>query len=266
MLPEPAPEAVPELVSEQLDSSPVDPFSGPPRLPARVPFWTYTDLLLVMGILTASIAAIVVGAGVLVALYPRFRDDPTPLLLPLQVAFYGGLYLALFLTFRTRYRQPVFFSLGWRRTEFNLAVAAVGGAILAFVVSGLAWLLHTPQVPSPLDRFMNSPFNLALIGILAVTLAPLFEERYFRGFLQPLVSHTFGVAAGNFITAIIFGSLHAPVDSWAWQYAVAVALVGIVLGWVRARSGSIIPSTLMHASYNSVFVIALLVSKHANHL
>ena len=265
MLPEPVPEAAPGVASEKLDPSPGDPFIEPLPAPPREPFWTYTDLLLVLGLLVASLVVLVLGGGFLVAIYPTFRDDPTPLLLPFQVAVYGGLYLAFFVTLRARYRQPVFVSLGWRRTHFNLAVAAVGGAILAFVVSGLAWLLHTPQVPSPLDRFMNSPVNLVLIAILAVTIAPLFEELFFRGFLQPLFSHTFGVAAGIFITAVIFGSLHAPEYSWAWQYAVAVALVGIVLGWIRARSGSIIPSTLMHASYNSVFVIALLVSKHAKH-
>jgi uncharacterized protein len=249
-----------------MDISPVEPVIdiGPPP-PAREPFWGYTDLLLVMGLVVGSIALILVVTGFLVAFNPDLRDDPGPLLLPVQIAFYGFIYLALHFTFRTRYRKPVFSSLGWRRSRFNPVIAVFGGAVLAFAISGLASLLHTPQVPSPLDRFLKSPVDLALFGALAVTLAPLFEELFFRGFLQPLLSRTFGVLAGILITALVFGILHAPEYSWAWQYVVAVSVAGAVFGWVRSRTNSIIPSTLMHGCYNLVFVIALLVTRHVKY-
>lgn len=248
-----------------MDISPVEPIIDAAPAARREPFWGYTDLLLVMGIITASIALIALAGGVLIFLYPALRDDPTPLLLPVQVAFYGFIYLALLLTFRTRYGKPVFVSLGWRRTRFNLGIAALSGAVLAFGIAGLAALLRTPQVPSPLDRFLKSPVDLALFAALAVTLAPLFEELFFRGFLQPLLSRTFGVLAGILITSLVFGLLHAPEYAWAWQYVVAVSLAGAVFGWVRARTSSIIPSTLMHACYNLVFVIALVFTKYVKH-
>jgi hypothetical protein len=248
-----------------MDISSTEPVIEAVPPPSREPFWGYTDLLLVMGIIAASIALITLAGGVLIFIYPRLRDDPTPLLLPVQVAFYGFIYLALHLTLKTRYGKPVFWSLGWRRTRFNLGIAVLGGAVLAFGISGLAALLHTPQVPSPLDRFLKSPVDLALFGILAVTLAPLFEELFFRGFLQPLLSRTFGVLAGILITALVFGLLHAPEYSWAWQYVVAVSLAGAVFGWVRARTNSIIPSTIMHGCYNLVFVIALVWTKYVKH-
>jgi membrane protease YdiL (CAAX protease family) len=248
-----------------MDITPVEPAIDIAPPAPREPFWGYTDLLLVMGIIFASIALIALVGGVLIFLYPALRDDPTPLLLPVQVAFYGFIYVALLLTFRTRYGKPVFASLGWRRTRFNLGIAALGGAVLAFGISGLAALLRTPQVPSPLDRFLKSPLDLALVGLLAVTLAPVFEELFFRGFLQPLLSRTFGVLTGIWITALVFGLLHAPEYSWAWQYVVAVSLAGAVFGWVRARTNSIIPSTIMHACYNLVFVIALVITKYVKH-
>jgi membrane protease YdiL (CAAX protease family) len=248
-----------------MDITPVEPAIDIAPPAPREPFWGYTDLLLVMGIIFASIGLIASVGGVLIFLYPAVRDDPTPLLLPVQVAFYGFIYVALLLTFRTRYGKPVFASLGWRRTRFNLGIAALGGAVLAFGISGLAALLRTPQVPSPLDRFLKSPLDLALVGLLAVTLAPVFEELFFRGFLQPLLSRTFGVLTGIWITALVFGLLHAPEYSWAWQYVVAVSLAGAVFGWVRARTNSIIPSTIMHACYNLVFVIALVITKYVKH-
>src|SRR5205085_4550292 len=99
-------------------------------------------------------------------------EDPTPLMLPIQVVFYGFIYLAFYLTLRTRYRKPVFSSLGWRRTQFSPIITVVGGAVLAFGIAGLASLLHSPQVPTPLDRFLKSPVNLWLFCVLALTVAP----------------------------------------------------------------------------------------------
>ncbi len=229
--------------------------------PARVPFWSYTDLALLLGLLVASVVIILLVVGGFVFVYPNLKHDQSPLLLPTQFALYGFLYFSFRLVFGLRYDKPVFASLGWCRSKFNLLMAAGGGVLLAFLVSALAALLHTPQVPSPVESLMGSPALLTLFAIMAVTVAPLFEELLFRGFIQPLLSRTFGVIAGILITALVFGALHAPEYSFAWQYALAVSIVGAALGWVRSASNSIIPSTVMHGSYNAVFVIALAVSK-----
>jgi membrane protease YdiL (CAAX protease family) len=251
------------MLPEGTDITPVEPvLEPPPPRPEREPFWGYDDLAIVLGLLFASIVVIVLGAGLFAVFNPKVRDDPTPLLLPTQVLLYGFIYLCFRLVLGIRYGRPVFRSLGWRRSNFNLGVAAVGGAVLAFGVAGLAALLHTPKVPSPIDKLASSPVSLALFGVMAVTIAPLFEELFFRGFIQPLLSRTFGVIAGVLLTAALFGALHAPEYSWAWQYAAAVSVAGAIFGWIRARTNSIIPSTIMHGCYNLVFVIALAVTKH----
>ncbi|MBV9404750.1 MAG: CPBP family intramembrane metalloprotease, partial [Acidobacteriaceae bacterium] len=87
-------------------------------------------------------------------------------------------------------------------------------------------------------------------------------ELLFRGFIQPLFSRTFGVALGIVLTAALFGCLHGPEYSWAWQYVVAITTVGIVLGWIRAWANSIIPTAVMHGCYNAIFVVALAITKH----
>lgn len=266
MLPDPIETTPVEPVEEvsretALNVSPATAEILPPAR-SREPFWDYADLAVVVGLVFASIVVIVVGVFVLSMYYPRLKEDPTPLLLPTQFALYGGIYLAFYLSFKWRYGKPVFASLGWRRGNFNLGIASVGGAALAFAVAGIAALLHTPKVPSPIEKLTDSPVSLALFGIMAVTIAPLFEELFFRGFLQPLLSRSFGVAAGVLLTAVLFGSLHAPEYAWAWQYVLAVSLAGAVFGWMRARTNSIIPSTIMHGCYNAVFVIAFAISKH----
>jgi hypothetical protein len=104
---------------------------------------------------------------------------------------------------------------------------------------------------------------MALLAITAVILAPLFEEMLFRGFLQPLLSRTFGIIAGVLITAVLFGSLHAFEYMKVWQYVAAVTVVGIVLGIVRVRTNSIIPGVVMHGCFNAVSVIALILQNYA---
>ena len=113
----------------------------------------------------------------------------------------------------------------------------------------------TGQFDQRLEQLEKQPFILAIFGVMAVTVAPLFEELLFRGFLQPLFTRTFGVIAGILITGVLFGALHAPEYKFVWQYAAAVSFVGVVLGIVRYRTGSIIPSTVMHACYNAVAAV-----------
>ncbi|HEX3682654.1 MAG TPA: type II CAAX endopeptidase family protein [Bryobacteraceae bacterium] len=235
----------------------------PPPLPApREPFWGYLDLVLMLGFVCAGLVGIVLlGAG-LVAIVPKLKDDPMPLVLPLQFVFYLVVYAGFVAVFKLRYRAPVLVSLGWRRASLNPLFAAVGGVVLALGLALLASLLHTPQVPSPIDKLVNSPSSLALFVITAVVVAPFFEELLFRGFVQPLLSRTFGVIAGVLITAVLFGALHAPEYSWAWQYALVVSLAGAVFGWLRARTNSVIPGTVMHGFYNLAFVVGYLATTH----
>lgn len=242
----------------------VPPPLEPPPIPARArePFWGYTDLAIFIGLLFASTVIIVAAVGIVVRFHPNLAVDQTPLILPTQFALYGFIYLSFYLLFRSRYRRPVLPSLGWRRSNFNLWITAIGGVVLAFAVAGLAALLHTPKVDSPMDKLAASPVLLAIFAVMAVTVAPLFEEMLFRGFIQPLLVRSFGLIVGIVLTAALFGSLHGPEYSFAWQYVAAVTLVGIVLGWIRARANSIIPSTIMHGCYNAIFVIALAITKH----
>ena len=236
-----------------------------PAVPSREPFWGYSDLALVLGLLFASIALIVLVCGVLVFAAPALRDDPTPLLLPTQFALYLFIYICFFLVFKFRYGKPVFASLGWRRTAIRPLLLVVAGAALAMAISALAAVIHTPKVKSPIDEITKTPLSLAVFAVMAVTIAPLFEELFFRGFIQPLLSRSFGVTAGVILTAVLFGALHAPEYSWAWQYALAVTIAGAVFGWIRARTQSIIPSTIMHGGYNLVFIVALIFMKYGPH-
>jgi len=247
---------------DSLESLPAEPVTEAlPPGPQREPFWSYVDLVLVLGLIFFGIAAITVVTGLIVGADSNLRSDLTPLVLPTTVAAYAVVYLALKLVLGSRYGQPVFRSLGWRHSTFNLVVAAGGGALLGLSLSLLGTALHTPKVKSPFENLGATPLSFALLALTAIVLAPVFEELFFRGFLQPLLSRTLGAVAGIVITAALFGGLHAPEYSWAWQYAFCVSLAGIVFGCLRYRTKSIIPCTVMHGCFNALSVVALAVEK-----
>lgn len=235
-----------------------------PGEPPRKPFWHYSDLLLFVGLALAATIIVTALGAVLMRFSPAVQKNPGDLLLPLQLFLYIVFYGCFWVVFRTRYRAPVFCSLGWRRSSFPLVLAVVIGPALAFFISLIASALHTPNVKTPFDTMISSPWTFGLLAVTAVIAAPVFEESFFRGFLQPLLCRTFGVIAGVLITAALFGAAHGAEYKWTWQYIAGVGIVGAVFGWVRERTDSIIPSTVMHGCYNAVFVGALYFSKHGN--
>jgi membrane protease YdiL (CAAX protease family) len=106
-------------------------------------------------------------------------------------------------------------------------------------------------------------------SILAFTLAIPFnmiftfgEEFGWRGYLLPRLAPLGGIPAA-IITGIIWGLWHAPLivqDSYNYpghpwlgilMMVIFTTAFGIVLAWLRFRSGSVWPSTLAHAALNA---------------
>ena len=247
----------PQADIPRLDFEPV-----PPAQNQREPFWNYTDLGLVIGMLVAGMVVIILGAAAATLIWPKLQTDQTPLLLPTNLAMYLFLLLIFKLDFSSRYHRPVLPSLGWRMPEPRaLVYALAAGAALPFAISGISVLLRTPKVTTKMDELISSVPIVPLV-IMAAVLAPFFEELFFRGFLQPLLTRTFGVVIGVFITGAIFGGVHAVEYSFVWQYVVAISVVGWALGAMRVWANSIVPTTIMHACFNGLQVIAFAVSKH----
>jgi membrane protease YdiL (CAAX protease family) len=63
-------------------------------------------------------------------------------------------------------------------------------------------------------------------------------------------------AAALFASAVLFGWFHVSV----WPSPVALTLLGLGLGWLRWRSGSLIGPIVLHMTFNAIAVGVLLVS------
>jgi membrane protease YdiL (CAAX protease family) len=254
------------------EQHPFEPLGLPPQpdapqpVPAPAPdrgepFWTYSDVLIIAGL---AIPCLLLGVGfvkVLEFLFHFHAKVRMIELLPAQFLGYGLLFTALFLLFKWQYGRPVWRSLGWTPLRMPALLVFFAGMLTAVGVSLVSILLQTPATSNPMTEMLEDPTSLALVALFGVTLGPLFEELFFRGFVQPLLVRSLGVPLGILVTSVPFGLLHFQEYGNSWRHVVLISLTGAALGAMRQFTGSTKASTLMHASYNALFFGALLVQR-----
>ena len=101
------------------------------------------------------------------------------------------------------------------------------GLAAVHLVSFLHDLVVHPQQQEIIGEFPHSTTGVILFVILAVVMAPLFEEIFFRGFLFRGFSSSWGWVAGAVVSAAIFGIAHLQLDVFVPLFA-----LGFMLAWV----------------------------------
>lgn len=143
------------------------------------------------------------------------------------------------------YRRRETEALGKRPTALML----IAGVALGVAVGGaMVWLethLLSRWVPVAPDHFPRGPFAAEL---LALALAPAAcEELLFRGALMSAIrSRPLAVVTA----AVAFGAFHASPSKFA-----PAALLGLVLGVVRLRAGSLWAAVAFHAANNTLVLV-----------
>jgi membrane protease YdiL (CAAX protease family) len=236
------------------------PFSPPaPPPPARDPFWSWGDVFLFIGLSVASwlVGGLLIAGVAILARVHTQGEMGTAELLAAQAMIYALAFGSLALLFRIQYDRPFWRSLGWRGFRMPVVQVALLGVGAAYAVSLLGTLIRTPTTPNEITKLLDDPKSLILMAVFGITLAPVCEELAFRGFLQPLLVRSLGAVPGIVAAALPFGLLHYREYGNSWRHAVIVAAAGAAFGWMRHRTGSTLASTIMHASYNALFFVAV---------
>ena len=257
-----------------------EPFLGLPLQPAppapkagENPVWNGWDVLLI-AVLTLVLTLLVVPLLVVLAArqfaYPHeslaaLAQRPTLVLLSYLL---GYLVVALYmiLLVEGKYHTRFWPAIRWNWPGISgVSMAGIGVLMLGFDVLGQKFL-PLPK-SSPFDQFFEHPRDAYLVAIFAVTLGPLMEELFFRGFLYPVLARRTGAAAGILITGLLFGLIHAPQYGYSWAAVLIVCMVGVVLTTVRAMTKSVASSFLAHVGYNgTLMVIAALATDGFRHM
>ena len=163
------------------------------------------------------------------------------------------------------HRQSFVETIHWfRNHQFSIGFLISLGATLAISVLLVSSFFPAGE-PPPIERLLSSATAVYVFAIFGIGAAPLFEEIIFRGFLFKVLFDIGGSGTAVSVTAILFALLHLPQLWGSWGGVILIFIVGYILSFVRLRSNSLIPSFIIHTSYNTmlfgVFALSTFVQK-----
>lgn len=250
-----------EFQTENLETQPA-PGNGPPPSKSLLenPPWTGWDVLRLSLIQFVIPFLVIIPFAVLLAqrtLYRglSFAQVGQKLWIALCTQFVWYLVVAVYMVMFVEgtYRQRFWDAIRWnwpRRTW--LALVPLGMILVS--LQGLEKFFRLPQ-HIPMEDFLKTPSAAVLTAVFAVSLGPLMEELFFRGFLYPVLVRRWGLFAAVSITSVAFGLIHGAQLAFSPGLVLIVFLVGLVLTLVRAKTGSVGSSFVVHVSYNSTLVV-----------
>ena len=202
-----------------------------------------------------------------------------------NVLWYASVFLFLYVTLSVLRDAPFWSSLGWKKLSVRLTSTwggpwsyFLGGCALAIFV-GVASSQVKDTDKMPIRELFKNRENAVLLMCMAVFIAPLVEETVFRGYFYPLlarivysITRRFGVKppeairTGMFssvvITGVLFGLMHGAQLGWTWSVVALLILVGVIFTFVRARTGTVLASFLLHLGYNSMIAVTTIIGTH----
>ena len=147
---------------------------------------------------------------------------------------------------RLRRRVPTVAYLALKPVSRSV-ILRCSAIILVFGVGSdlLTHSLGRPIVP----EFVKGAYETArippLLWFALIVAGPVFEEVFFRGFLyRGLAESRLGPPGAILFTSAVWAAIHLQYDA----YGMAVVFVaGLILGWARERTGSLVPPVAMHS-------------------
>ena len=102
-----------------------------------------------------------------------------------------------------------------------------------------------------ISEFPRSEMGVGLFVLVAVVMAPLFEEIVFRGFLFRGFANSWGWVWGALASSAVFGLAHLQLDVF-----LPLAALGFALAWAYRQTGSLWTCITMHGLFNLIAVVA----------
>ena len=154
---------------------------------------------------------------------------------------------AIVLWFRLRHK-PLGEAAGLRRCSGWTAAFCAFCAVDFFVVVQLTLALLPAVWMTDYNDHMELLLSDGLIPALSITVAaPLAEELMFRGVIQTRLERAMPVWAAVVLQAVLFGVVHGTPIQMAYAF-----LLGLAFGFLRSRTGSILPGIAAHAAFNAM--------------
>ncbi|MCB9385703.1 MAG: CPBP family intramembrane metalloprotease [Bryobacterales bacterium] len=248
---------------EELPSDPAYDAFTPHPVPA---LWGYKDLLVFIAFSAIafgfSAAAVLLGVKALEAITGSaipIHEGPyqLPVVLTIQFLWWAIVLGYIYRLVTEKYQLPFAEAIGWKPFNGPGLNYLSAGVLVALSVGLLSNIVPMPEQQVPIEELLQQPGALLLFAIFGVLVAPAIEELVFRGFLFPAIERKHGQLVAILATSALFSGLHFSQYGGHWAILLLLFYVGAVFGFVRARTGSIKATTILHAAYNATFLVGL---------
>ena len=143
--------------------------------------------------------------------------------------------------------RVAFPALGLRAVNWKyLAFGPIATLVLSVAVSQLG---IEPQGMKQVIDFV--PKQVVASLLLLAVLAPIVEELVFRGLIYGWIAGRWGTMAGFIVSSLAFAAAH-----FEPAHIVLVLPLGLLFGWMRRRTDSLLPSLVSHILNNGFALLA----------
>lgn len=148
-----------------------------------------------------------------------------------------------------------------RKAPANAINLRAGRVNAPLILWGILLIFVTGVVIEPLlsifpDKYLDQLNQYIGTGgwsiLMTVVLAPVMEETLFRGIIQGSIYRRDGAVKSILLSALLFGVFHI-----IPQQVINAFLVGIILGYIYFRTGSLLTVIILHALNNAISYILL---------
>jgi uncharacterized protein len=157
-----------------------------------------------------------------------------------------------------RFSLGGYFGLGAiPRRHLLLGIACLIALIVVFEAMGRLFGIDTgSKSVAETYRAAKLAGMLPMLWLQVIMVAPVTEELLFRGFLHRGWAPSWLGASGTIVlTSALWAALH---QQYNWPGILFIFLMGLILGWMRQRSGSTTLTIMLHA-LNNLFAITVAV-------
>ena len=211
-----------------------------------------------------------------------FESDPR-LIIGMNLLWFALILFFLYITLAVLRDMPFWQSLGWKKLESRPGEGK--GRPWMYFLSGCGLSLFVAIAGSrvkdvdnvPIQEFLKNRTGAMLLMTMAVLVAPLVEETVYRGYLYPVLARITsavlqffgmelssatrtGVMTSILLTGTLFGLMHAPQLGYTWGLVGLLTLVGVLFTFVRAWTGTVVASYLLHLGYNSMLAFTSIIA------
>ncbi|MEE9199165.1 MAG: CPBP family glutamic-type intramembrane protease [Dehalococcoidia bacterium] len=220
--------------------------------------WTTADVA--KGLVFFVALAVFLSALFVLALL-LFGDDSVGLYALLVTFLVEALLVAAVWLFAVSKYHISWRTLGlWQRPGGSSVALAAAVVVAGIVVQGV-YLTLLESLGVDIEGATGSTFLeeggavLVLLSLLALAVAPVAEEIFFRGFVFGGLANRFGFWWGAAASAAAFALAHIePIKLFP------LFVLGILLAWVYYKTGSLWSSVLAHLFNNTIALVVLLVT------